>query len=215
MAIQQGQITITGFAGNDPTLRGGQDESRSACRFRLASTRGYMDRNGVWREQATTWGTVKAFRTLALNVVNSVRKGDAVIVTGILTTETWRAENGDTRSSMIIEASNIGHDLNYGVSAMRKIAKSNEQTASPTQQGAGRTPQQGGGDRDPGYGNGERHTNAPVTFGAPPVDPQTGEVASEEDMAAVVAEAAAVAQRAMDPQPVGARDEFDDGAGSL
>ena len=36
MAIQQGQITITGFLGSEPTPLGMHDGARAACRFRLA-----------------------------------------------------------------------------------------------------------------------------------------------------------------------------------
>ena len=111
MAIQQGQITITGFLGSEPTPLGMHDGARAACRFRLACTRGYRDGAGRWQSLPTTWITVKAFRELALNIVNSLHKGQAVIVVGVLSTEEWKDEDGNPRSHTFIEASNVGHDL--------------------------------------------------------------------------------------------------------
>ncbi|MEE1295633.1 MAG: single-stranded DNA-binding protein [Bifidobacterium sp.] len=136
MALQQGQVTITGYLGSEP-VRFGKDDRRPACTFRLGCTRHYQDRNGVWQQLPTTWITVKAFRTLALNIVNSFHKGEAVIVTGVLGTEQWLTEpDGVMHSRMVIEASNAGHDLNYAVSTIRKIARDSARAQANAQGGA-------------------------------------------------------------------------------
>lgn len=114
MALQQGAVTITGYLGADPQQYG-RNPSRPACTFRLGSTRRYQDRNGVWQQLPTTWLTVKAFRGLAANIMQSLHKGDPAIVTGLLNTEQWRDEQGVDHSRLVLEASNVGLDLNYVV----------------------------------------------------------------------------------------------------
>ncbi|KFI57916.1 single-stranded DNA-binding protein [Bifidobacterium cuniculi] len=132
MALQQGLVTITGFLGSEPVLFG-REGGRPACTFRLGSTRYYLDREGEWQQLPTTWITVKAFRTLALNMVNSFHKGEPVIVSGVLGTEEWTSEpDGVRHARVVIEASNAGHDLNYGVTAIRKIPRDTKAPADAT-----------------------------------------------------------------------------------
>ena len=57
-----------------------------------------------------------AWRHLAENIRDSVRKGDAVIVHGRLRTDVWEREDGQSTSSLRIEASLVGHDLTRGAS---------------------------------------------------------------------------------------------------
>lgn len=195
MAIQQGQITITGFLGSEPTPLGMHDGARAACRFRLACTRGYRDGAGRWQSLPTTWITVKAFRELALNIVNSLHKGQAVIVVGVLSTEEWKDEDGNPRSHTFIEASNVGHDLDYGVTVVRRIAKEQNDAQDA---------------RPPRPGEGRDDAPAELDAQAVQVDPRTGEVTADEAaQAEVVAEANAVAAQAAEPVAVGAQgDDF-------
>lgn len=125
MAQQQGLLTITGYVGANP-VPFNREGMPHASSFRLASTRHYFDnRAQQWRDLPTTWITVKAYRTLSENICQSFKKGEPVIVTGVLATETWNGENGESRSRTVLEASNAGHDLNYGVTALRRFAKPN------------------------------------------------------------------------------------------
>lgn len=124
MAIQQGTVTITGFVGADPTAFG-KENAPAGCTFRLGCTRSYRNGdNREWKDMPTTWFTVKAFRQLASHARMSLHKGDPVIVTGLLNTEQWNTQSGETRSRMVIEATNIGHDLNYGVGELKRFRKS-------------------------------------------------------------------------------------------
>ncbi|MCI1649901.1 single-stranded DNA-binding protein [Bifidobacterium tibiigranuli] len=116
---QQGIITITGFVGANP-IGFGREGKTGGCSFRVGSTRSYFHAaSGEWKDQPTTWLTVKAFRTLAVNVLASVRKGDPVIVSGLLNTEEWQQDGGN-RSRIVIEASAIGHDLSRGVGSFQR-----------------------------------------------------------------------------------------------
>lgn len=134
MAQQQGLLTITGYVGANP-VPFNREGMPHASSFRLASTRHYFDnRAQQWRDLPTTWITVKAYRTLSENICQSFKKGEPVIVTGVLATETWNGENGESRSRTVLEASNAGHDLNYGVTALRRFAKPNAANAESATQ---------------------------------------------------------------------------------
>lgn len=127
MAQQQALITITGYVGANPT-QFNKDGMPHASSFRMASTRRYFDnRTQQWKDLPTTWITVKAYRNLSENICQSLKKGEPVIVVGSLATETWTDMNGKPQSRIVLEASAAGHDLNRGVTTLRKFIKSNDQ----------------------------------------------------------------------------------------
>ncbi|MCI1672705.1 MAG: single-stranded DNA-binding protein [Bifidobacterium tibiigranuli] len=132
---QQGIITITGFVGANP-IGFGREGKTGGCSFRVGSTRSYFHAaSGEWKDQPTTWLTVKAFRTLAVNVLASVRKGDPVIVSGLLNTEEWQQDGGN-RSRIVIEASAVGHDLSRGVDSFQR---QNAQRGQPLERSSGQS----------------------------------------------------------------------------
>ena len=148
MAIQQGTVTITGFVGSMP-VPFGRSGGVEGCSFRMGSTRRYRDGGtGEWRNLPTTWITVKAFRTLASNARMSLHVGEAAIVTGVLSTEEWTTQNDERRSRIVVEATNIGHDINYGVSELKKFQKSDRDAPAQgngTPANPGLPPSPGGG----------------------------------------------------------------------
>ena len=148
MAIQQGTVTITGFVGSMP-VPFGRSGGVEGCSFRMGSTRRYRDGGtGEWHNLPTTWITVKAFRTLASNARMSVHVGEAAIVTGVLSTEEWTTQNDERRSRIVVEATNIGHDINYGVSELKKFQKSDRDAPAQgngTPANPGLPPSPGGG----------------------------------------------------------------------
>lgn len=155
MAIQQGTVTITGFVGSMPVPFGRSGEVEG-CSFRMGSTRRYRDGGtGEWRNLPTTWITVKAFRTLASNARMSLHVGEAAIVTGVLSTEEWTTQNDERRSRIVVEATNIGHDINYGVSELKKFQKSDRDAPAQgngTPANPGLPPSPGGGTATAGAG---------------------------------------------------------------
>lgn len=44
-------------------------------------------------------------------------------MTGVLAAESWVDQNGKQQSKLVMEANAAGHDLSYGVSTFRKLAK--------------------------------------------------------------------------------------------
>lgn len=80
-----------------------------ASSFRLASTRHYFDgRTQQWKDLPTTWITVKAYRGLSESICQSFKKGEPVIVTGVLAAESWVDQNGKQQSKLVMEANAAG-----------------------------------------------------------------------------------------------------------
>lgn len=124
-------VVMRGYLGTDPKEFG--SGSTQGCSFRLASSRGYYDRKTQqWKDAPTTWISVRAFRTLAANLLRSVEKGDPVIVVGELVTDEWVQEGGSKRSSTALQASAVGHDLNQGVTKIvrNRVKRDSEQPGS-------------------------------------------------------------------------------------
>jgi single-strand DNA-binding protein len=112
-------VTMTGNVGSEVEHRVTRTGLATAS-FRLACTpRVYRD--GEWHDQTTTWIGVECFRGLADNVASSLGKGEPIVVQGRLRTRSWTDTNGVLHERLVIEASTIGHDLNRGTSAFRRV----------------------------------------------------------------------------------------------
>jgi single-strand DNA-binding protein len=108
-------VTFSGFVATTPTLFS-SPSGTDFTSFRIAQTRRYLDRErGEWVDGRTLWFTVKAFKHVARNVATSLHKGDPVVVTGRLSVDEWTGPDGP-RSSLVVEATSLGHDLTLGES---------------------------------------------------------------------------------------------------
>jgi len=106
-------VTLSGFVATTPTLFRSQS-GNDFTSFRIAQTRRYLDRErGEWVDGRTLWFTVKAWKHTARNVATSLHKGDPVVVTGRLSLDEWAGPDGP-RTSLVVEASALGHDLTLG-----------------------------------------------------------------------------------------------------
>ena len=113
-------VTVMGWVGGDVDLRD-VGESQVAS-FRVASTPRYQ-RQGEWVDGPTSWFSVSCWRGLARNVAGSVRRGDAVVVHGRLRVDTWTREDGSTSTTVVLDATSVGHDLNRGTSTFARPAR--------------------------------------------------------------------------------------------
>jgi single-strand DNA-binding protein len=113
-------VTLHGWVGSDVIYR--DPHNISVVNFRVASTP-RLKKQGEWVDGDTTWYSVTAWRHLAVNIRDSVRKGDAVVVHGRLRTDVWEREDGQKSSSLRIEASLVGHDLSRGTSTFLRTQR--------------------------------------------------------------------------------------------
>ena len=107
------QINIAGLVATTPRHIVTQD-GLPITSFRLASMQRRFDRNqNRWIDGETNWFTITCFRQLAINVKDSVNKGDRITVTGTLRVRDW--DNGErSGTSVEIDAMHLGHDLSWG-----------------------------------------------------------------------------------------------------
>lgn len=67
----------------------------------------------------TNWYTITAFKQMAINAASSITKGDRVVVVGALKVREW--DNGErSGTSVEIEATALGHDLEWGTSEFKR-----------------------------------------------------------------------------------------------
>jgi single-strand DNA-binding protein len=140
-------ITIVGNITRDPELRY-TPSGQANVRLGVAVNRKWQDRNsGEWQE-ATSFFDVIAWRELAENVNESLKKGARVIVTGRLEQRTWEQE-GNKRSVVEIIADEIAPSLRWATAKVEKTER--------------RSGDQGGGGGGSGYGR-----SAPAAEQQPP-----------------------------------------------
>jgi len=108
------RITMEGRVVADPELRFGQSGT-AICRMRMvAADRRLNQQSGEWEDGDTLWMDVTCFKQLAENVVESVVKGDLVVVTGRIRTEEWTdKDSGMTRSKVALIADTVSASLQF------------------------------------------------------------------------------------------------------
>ena len=104
--------------------------------FRLACRQRRFDRvKNAWVDADTNWYTVSSFRQLAHNVVQSVHKGEPVLVTGRLRIRDWENEDR-SGTSVEVEADAVGHNLSWGTTALvRSIVPAAAEQRDPGEPG--------------------------------------------------------------------------------
>jgi single-strand DNA-binding protein len=113
-------LAVQGWVGSDIRLRE-VSEGVSVASFRVAATpQQYNPSTATWSDRPTNWFTVECWRALATNVARSIERGHPVVVTGRFRTTEWRDDAGNPKSSTVIEATSIGHDLSKGFATFSK-----------------------------------------------------------------------------------------------
>lgn len=91
-------ITIRGRVGKDLDIKftsGG----KPYVPFSVVSNTRKKSASGEWVDADTSWWDCKAFGPYAEAVVDNIRRGDLVTITGTIKQTTWIDKNGDKRSS--------------------------------------------------------------------------------------------------------------------
>ncbi|MFL6003982.1 MAG: single-stranded DNA-binding protein [Nocardioides sp.] len=128
--MNESLVTLQGWLGSDVTVR--QAGESTVATFRLGCTpRRYSKKSESWVDGETQWYSVNAWRALADHCAGSLRRGDPVVVFGRLNVEIWTNKAGIEVSSLTVDATFVGHDLNRGTSQFTKSARSEQPT--PTQ----------------------------------------------------------------------------------
>jgi single-strand DNA-binding protein len=145
--MNESLVTLQGWLGSDVTVR--QAGEATVASFRLGCTpRRYSKRTESWVDGETQWYSVNAWRTLADHCAGSLRRGDPVVVFGRLNAEVWTNKAGIEVSSLTVDATFVGHDLNRGTSQFTKMPRS-EQPGQPAASAPDAIEPQGSADERP------------------------------------------------------------------
>jgi single-strand DNA-binding protein len=113
-------VTIIGNVVDNPRLRR-TDTGIDVASFRIGSTARKKDRaTGEWVDGNKLFVSVSCWRQLAMNAVDSLRRGDPVVVCGRLSTKEYE-KDGQKRSNFELEANALGHDLSRGTAVFRRM----------------------------------------------------------------------------------------------
>jgi single-strand DNA-binding protein len=99
------KITVVGYLGRDPELRYTADGT-PVCNFSVATTERRKDRSGEMQD-VTTWFRVNVWRRQAEVASQYLKKGRLVYVEGRLSQSEYQDREGQTRTSLEIQASDI------------------------------------------------------------------------------------------------------------
>lgn len=123
------RVTIDGRVAADPELRFGQSGTAVAKLRLVSADRKRDDSTGEWSDGDTLWIDVACFKQLAENVVESVAKGDMVLIHGKLHTEEWTdRDSGAKRSKISMIADSVAVSLQF-----RTVPHGSGQRAAPQQ----------------------------------------------------------------------------------
>lgn len=103
-------VTIEGRVGSDPEIKF-TSSGKAVVKFSVVSSRNVKGDDGKWSESETTWWRVTAWDAFAENIADSITKGEHVLVLGRAYTEEWTDKEGNKRSSLAVNAFNVGLSL--------------------------------------------------------------------------------------------------------
>ncbi len=142
MAVEN-QVTIVGNLTDDPELRY-TPSGAAVANFRVAvSRRGKDETTGEWKDLETSFFRVSAWRSLGENIAETLTRGSRVMVIGRLRARSWETQEGETRSTVEIEADEVGPSLRWATAKLEKTQRSSGDWSDNVRVGAG-----GGGSPD-------------------------------------------------------------------
>lgn len=119
-----GNVEIA-FAGNltdDPELRF-TPSGAAVARFSVAVNRRVRNAAGEWMDADPSFYQVTAWRQLAENVAESLRRGARVVVTGTLNQRHWETDAGEKRHTWQVTAEDVGASMAWATVAVRKTVR--------------------------------------------------------------------------------------------
>lgn len=124
-------LTMTGNLTADPTQHS-TATGASVVHLRLASSGRRFDKaTGEFRDGDPLFITVSCWRSLAGNVMASLRKGDSVIVQGRLIYRTFEDKQGNRRSVHELDAIAVGPDLSRWPADVRRPERPADAAPAP------------------------------------------------------------------------------------
>jgi single-strand DNA-binding protein len=127
-------VTIIGNLTADPDLRY-TAQGAAVANFSVASTPRTFDKaSGEYKDGQPLYMRCNLWRQPAEHAVESLSRGDRVIVTGRLRQRSFETREGDKRTVVELEVDEIGPSLRY---ATAKVAKAERGSSKPAGQPGG------------------------------------------------------------------------------
>jgi single-strand DNA-binding protein len=114
--------TITGNLAADPELKF-TNNGVAVANLRVAVTQRIQDKDGTWRDGETSFHRVNVWRQQAINLADSLSKGDRVMVTGRLRQRSWETPEGERRSATEIDADEVGASLRFHTAKLERATQ--------------------------------------------------------------------------------------------
>jgi single-strand DNA-binding protein len=122
--MQEIQVQFTGNTTDDPALSY-TTSGQARCVFSVAVTPRRLV-NGEWKDGEPSFPRVTAWGPMAENVAESLRKGDRVIVTGVMSQRTYKNRENEDVTVWGVRADEIGISLKFNsansMRARRRVA---------------------------------------------------------------------------------------------
>ena len=115
-------VVVVGNLTDDPELRF-TPQGVAVANFRLAVSRRVKDESGQWKDGETSFFRISCWRQLAENVAESLTRGMRVIVTGTLKMRQWETQEGEKRSVVEVEATEVGPSLKWATAKVEKTSR--------------------------------------------------------------------------------------------
>lgn len=114
--------TITGNLVRDPELRF-TTAGQAVANFSIADNRRWQDRTTSQWQESTTYLDIVAWGRLGEHTSSSLTKGDRVTVTGRLEKRSWETPEGDKRTKIEINATDVAASLQWATAQVTKAER--------------------------------------------------------------------------------------------
>jgi single-strand DNA-binding protein len=116
-------VTFEGNLADDPQVRF-TGSGKQVTELTVLVNHRRQNSEGEWVEGEPTRHVVRAFKTLAENLAESLAKGDRVFVHGTITTEAWTdKQSGEKRTAQRVLAEVVGPSLRWATTRITKTTR--------------------------------------------------------------------------------------------
>jgi single-strand DNA-binding protein len=116
-------VTLVGNMTDDPELKY-TAQGIAVVNFRIAVNRRVRDpQTNEWKDGDASFFRINCWRDLAEHCAESLRKGSRVIVTGTLKMREWETQDGDRRTAIEVEASEVGPSLRWATAEVTRASR--------------------------------------------------------------------------------------------
>ncbi len=121
--MSENAVTLVGNLTEDPELRY-TAQGAAVANFRIAVSKRIRDpQTNEWKDGDTSFFRINVWRQLAENVAESLTRGTRVVVTGTLKMRQWETQEGEKRSVIEVEATDVGPSLKFATAKPEKVKR--------------------------------------------------------------------------------------------